>query len=383
MGGIPLPQKVSEVLESFRADARAPEAGEILEAFARRYAPGVSYGEAFIETLFDLVGDEPLLVARSPSGAAAPAGRGVLPARRGQGEGGPRGASRRDRAPRERRQVRPRRVPAGRVSLLLGRRGREAPRRGPRRGGRRRREGLGLALDGRPDPPGLQVVPDAGRGQRARRRRRSPTTRRRSRSFRSSTSLLPFSCRARISSSSARRSAGPRKRSGSRRRNSCSRCPPRRAAIPEVEALSRIAADIRGEAGLSRARPATTIDPTLAGALETAGRKIAYQVEQLDRTDPEGGREKGRDRGEEEAAARDDAPAGGDSRREAVSPARADARLRTGRAGGDSRGRRGLDARARRSSTWAPTVRRRRRAFMPVKSPVEQCKNNQEKCTPD
>jgi bacillithiol synthase len=62
VGGIPLPEKVSEVLESFRPDARGPEGEEILGAFARRYAPGVSYGEAFIETLFDLVGGEPLLV---------------------------------------------------------------------------------------------------------------------------------------------------------------------------------------------------------------------------------------------------------------------------------------------------------------------------------
>src|SRR5512144_1529835 len=62
VGGIPLPEKVREVLESFRADARGPEVEEILEAFGRRYAPGVSYGEAFIETLFDLVGGEPLLV---------------------------------------------------------------------------------------------------------------------------------------------------------------------------------------------------------------------------------------------------------------------------------------------------------------------------------
>ena len=62
VGEIPLPEKVREVLEAFRPDARGPDAGAILDAFARRYAPGVPYGEAFIETLFDLVGDEPLLV---------------------------------------------------------------------------------------------------------------------------------------------------------------------------------------------------------------------------------------------------------------------------------------------------------------------------------
>ena len=62
VGAIPLPEKVREVLEAFRPDARGPEGEAILEAFSRRYAPGVPYGEAFIETLFDLVGDEPLLV---------------------------------------------------------------------------------------------------------------------------------------------------------------------------------------------------------------------------------------------------------------------------------------------------------------------------------
>src|SRR5205823_7924076 len=41
---------------------RAPDGEEILEGFARRYSPGTSYGEAFIETLFDLVEGEPLLV---------------------------------------------------------------------------------------------------------------------------------------------------------------------------------------------------------------------------------------------------------------------------------------------------------------------------------
>ena len=75
VGAIPLPEKVREIVDAFRPDARSPEAGEILEAFARRYAPGVPYGEAFIETLFDLVGGEPLLVldpaSESLRGAAA------------------------------------------------------------------------------------------------------------------------------------------------------------------------------------------------------------------------------------------------------------------------------------------------------------------------
>ena len=62
VGGLPLPEKTREILGAFRGDVRGPEGEEILEAFSRRYSPGISYGEAFIETLFDLVESEPLLV---------------------------------------------------------------------------------------------------------------------------------------------------------------------------------------------------------------------------------------------------------------------------------------------------------------------------------
>jgi bacillithiol biosynthesis cysteine-adding enzyme BshC len=62
VGGLPLPARVTEVLDAFAADARAPGAAEIIEAFRRRYVPGATYGEAFIETLLDLAGDELLVV---------------------------------------------------------------------------------------------------------------------------------------------------------------------------------------------------------------------------------------------------------------------------------------------------------------------------------
>ncbi|HEY6931573.1 MAG TPA: bacillithiol biosynthesis BshC [Thermoanaerobaculia bacterium] len=62
VGPLPIPERITEIVERFRPDARTPEASEILEAFARRSAPGTTYGNAFIETLLDLV-DEPLLVA--------------------------------------------------------------------------------------------------------------------------------------------------------------------------------------------------------------------------------------------------------------------------------------------------------------------------------
>ena len=62
VGELPIPERVTEIVQAFRADARTPEAAEILEAFARRSKPGTTYGNAFVESLFDLV-DEPLLVA--------------------------------------------------------------------------------------------------------------------------------------------------------------------------------------------------------------------------------------------------------------------------------------------------------------------------------
>jgi uncharacterized protein YllA (UPF0747 family) len=62
VGALPVPDSVGAILDAFRADARAPGAAEVLDAFASRYAAGVPYGEAFIETLFDLVEGEPLLV---------------------------------------------------------------------------------------------------------------------------------------------------------------------------------------------------------------------------------------------------------------------------------------------------------------------------------
>ena len=52
-----LPEGVTELLNGFAADARAPESEEILATLRRRYAPGTTYGEAFIEALLDLSPD--------------------------------------------------------------------------------------------------------------------------------------------------------------------------------------------------------------------------------------------------------------------------------------------------------------------------------------
>lgn len=62
VGPLPLPDKVREIVEAFRPDARDEAGREILETFASRSAPDAAYGEAFLETLLDLVAPDPLLV---------------------------------------------------------------------------------------------------------------------------------------------------------------------------------------------------------------------------------------------------------------------------------------------------------------------------------
>jgi len=74
VGRLLIPEAIRGIVDAFLPLAKTPEAATILEAFARRSAPGVSYGDAFIETLLDLVEPDPLLVidplgepARSPA----------------------------------------------------------------------------------------------------------------------------------------------------------------------------------------------------------------------------------------------------------------------------------------------------------------------------
>ena len=62
VGRLAIPDGVRAIVEAFRPDAKTPEAAAVLEAFARRSAPGTTYGEAFIETLLDLVEPDPLLI---------------------------------------------------------------------------------------------------------------------------------------------------------------------------------------------------------------------------------------------------------------------------------------------------------------------------------
>jgi bacillithiol biosynthesis cysteine-adding enzyme BshC len=84
VGPLPIPAKVTELIEAFRPDIKAPGASEVLDAFARRSVPGTSYADAFSETLLDLVDPEPLLVLDplAPEAAAPAAEFFLLAARR-------------------------------------------------------------------------------------------------------------------------------------------------------------------------------------------------------------------------------------------------------------------------------------------------------------
>ena len=73
VGRLPIPDGIRGIVEAFRSGARHEAAVRVLEAFARRSAPGTLYGEAFIETLLDLVEPDPLLVLEPLTPAARPA----------------------------------------------------------------------------------------------------------------------------------------------------------------------------------------------------------------------------------------------------------------------------------------------------------------------
>jgi bacillithiol biosynthesis cysteine-adding enzyme BshC len=57
-----IPDGVRGIVEAFREDAGTEESMRLLDGFAARSAPGTAYGDAFVETLLDLVAPEPLLV---------------------------------------------------------------------------------------------------------------------------------------------------------------------------------------------------------------------------------------------------------------------------------------------------------------------------------
>ncbi len=76
VGRLPIPEGVRGIVDAFRPDVRDEEGERLLQAFAERSAPKTTYGDAFIETLLDLVDPDPLLVLdplderlRSPTAA--------------------------------------------------------------------------------------------------------------------------------------------------------------------------------------------------------------------------------------------------------------------------------------------------------------------------
>lgn len=68
VGPRPIPAGVEAIVAAFRENAKSDEAAGILEAFARRSAPGKTYGDAFVETLLDLTGDEEPILVVDPLG---------------------------------------------------------------------------------------------------------------------------------------------------------------------------------------------------------------------------------------------------------------------------------------------------------------------------
>lgn len=280
VGPLPIPANVTEIVEAFRPDARAPGASEILDAFARRSGPGLSYADAFIETLLDLVDPEPLLVLDPlvPQ-AAAPAATFFLEAARRQAD------------VREAWRASDERIAAG---------GHEAPV--PFRAdifpfftiedGERRRVG--------PLDETVRRV-EAGRALAS----ADVLTRPAFKSF-----LLPMAASILGPSEIAYHAqslalfplfdlpapillprthavlTGPAERRAAQALGLsladvlAGTAPPASAALPEAERLASIATDL--EARLAALEPGLkTLDPTLTGALEAARRKVAYQIEQL------------------------------------------------------------------------------------------------------
>ncbi len=70
VGRLPIPGTVGSIVEAFRPDVRDEEGAWTLDAVAARSSPGTFYGEAFIETLLDLVAPRPLLVIEPLAEAA-------------------------------------------------------------------------------------------------------------------------------------------------------------------------------------------------------------------------------------------------------------------------------------------------------------------------
>jgi bacillithiol synthase len=62
VGPLPIPESIRGIVDAFRPDVRDEDGARLLDAFAARSAPKTTYRDAFIETLLDLVAPDPLLV---------------------------------------------------------------------------------------------------------------------------------------------------------------------------------------------------------------------------------------------------------------------------------------------------------------------------------
>jgi bacillithiol synthase len=62
VGELRIPDGIEGIVPAFRGDARGPDESAIVDAFAARYAPQHPYRDAFVETMFDLLEERPLLV---------------------------------------------------------------------------------------------------------------------------------------------------------------------------------------------------------------------------------------------------------------------------------------------------------------------------------
>jgi len=78
VGTLRIPEGIERIVQAFRAEARGPEAEGIVDLFASRYAPGRLYEEAFVEAMFDLLEEEPLLVVDPLSEEVLAAARGLF-----------------------------------------------------------------------------------------------------------------------------------------------------------------------------------------------------------------------------------------------------------------------------------------------------------------
>jgi uncharacterized protein YllA (UPF0747 family) len=280
VGPLPIPPKVTELIEAFRADIKAPGAAEILDGFARRSAPGVSYADAFAETLLDLVEEEPLLILDPlASEASAPAAEFFLT------------AASREAELREAWRASCQRISAEGHQATVPFREDVFPFFTIEDGERRRAgsisEAVRLVSAGRALPsadvltrPAFKafLVPAAASilgpaeiAYHAEALALYPLFELRAPVLLPRTHAVPTGPAERRALKALGLSPADVLASGA---------PSSAAVPPEAESLAEVARDLEARlAGLERGLK--SLDPTLSGALETTRRKVAYQIEQL------------------------------------------------------------------------------------------------------